>query len=225
MKSKRAVYCLLIVAAAVAIALARPREAPVIVTEVANPLNTRIGVLQIKSAALEQAVATLREKSGVNIVVDWQGLQNVIRKDRLVEVELHDVTLLTALKVLMGHTSARDFAAHSPRIGYAALPGVVRVYDSTDAANEPTFVRVYDVRDLLSREYLGREPLPAGINDPEPDMLWLIILVSNQVGLFGNLYARPAPSFSGYAGRLVVVHTMTGHAEVEEILRELRRVK
>jgi len=242
---------LVLLAAAVVVALARPRAAPP--AEVEDPLDARVPVLKVDGLPLGRAVMSLHETTRANIVVKWDQLAaHGLTPDTAVDADVRDITLLSALRVVFEQRQRAAPNGGRGSLSYATRDGVVTIADAA-ADPPPLVVRVYDVRDLVSDEYFSRLPrrpwlgradaVPGGDADGLDDrMAVLVQLVARSgwnatggyniflspPGALATLPPRPrgpAPSISGFAGRLVIVDTPEAQRETETILRKLREAK
>jgi hypothetical protein len=134
--------------------------------EVPNSLNTVIDELKLNSASLERAVETLQQQTGANIVVNWNEFDATgIDRKQLVEVQLRNVTLLAALRVLFDHGRpgrGQHGEFRLPRYECEFNGGVVTVFNPSHRAPE-LLVRAYDVRDLLTDRFHAP---PVAVPDP-----------------------------------------------------------
>lgn len=233
---------LVLLAAGIVFALARPRPPGVAGAALApDPLDSNVPDVHLKDVPLSEAVDTLARLTRTNIRVNWDQLAAFgYRPGTAVELDLHDVTLLAALRVLF----ERDETPDRPTLAYDADGGVISI---ADAEKTPArlVVRVYDVRDLVSDEYFGRPPRPAdgGVGVPAEDRVGnLAAAVRRYIGqpepggqsggLFGSsgrAWPVPAgsgalanPNVRGWGGRLIVVDSMAAQREVQLLLMRLR---
>jgi hypothetical protein len=246
-----------VVLGALGIMLLRPAggvrpPAPERITDAELALDRPVGEVDFEDTPLDQALATLAQKSGTPIVVDWAGLSGVgLTPGQRVTLRARAIPLADALdRLLQPFTTSPDRP-----ITYSAETGNVVIGTPERVAAHP-IARIYDVRDLLRPEKVpdwkppvtsagyvsgggfGGGPIGNGPRAATP------AAVPVTRGLFGrgppappyqrrldslrflleNTVAPPSQtsSIDEFAGRLVVVHTWPVQRRVRAILHLLR---
>jgi hypothetical protein len=218
------------------------------VTEAELALERPVGEVDFENTPLEQAVATLTQKTGTPIVVDWADLEpKGLKGTQPVTLRARGVPLDEVLdRILLQLKASPD----GP-VTWSAETGKVVVGRAERVASN-LIVRMYDVRDLLGPEtppnapttlpasavpnlcWFGKGPPPATVTgttptDYERRARSLSTLLQSEVD--SESWDRPAligsratPSISGFSGRLVVAQTAPAHRQVRGVLRMLRDV-
>ena len=99
-------------------------------------LEKRVSI-NFTKAPLPDVVEFLRQVLDVNIVLDEEALWGRDPRDVLVTLRLRRVRARTILKFLMRKIDMK----------YAVIDGVIFI---SDEISEPTYLRIYDVRDLVA---------------------------------------------------------------------------
>ncbi|HWE97017.1 MAG TPA: hypothetical protein VG269_23850 [Tepidisphaeraceae bacterium] len=214
--------------AIIAVKLAVPRRMSAPLREkniVEQKLMERIPELKLKGMAVDEAVKELGKIAGVNIVVKWEFPQDNRPRHRIVDVDLHDISLLAALHCIVGEDM------HCNAEGEVVMVGPPWSFYSADMT-----VRVYDVRDLISDEYWGsKSPQADAVPVEEARSHAIVRAVKDYTNIENwvqsGLSTRAGPSSGGQAtatacaGRLIVLQTTDGHLKVEKLLELLRKNK
>jgi hypothetical protein len=218
------------------------------VTEAELALDRPVGEVDFENTPLEQAVATLTQKTGTPIVVDWADLEpKGLKGTQPVTLRARGIPLDDVLDRILRPLNAFPDGP----ITYSAETGKV-VIGTAERMASNLIVRMYDVRDLLGPEtppnppttlpasaapnvcWFGKGPPPATVTattptDYERRLRSLSTLLQSEVK--SESWDRPAtsgsratPSISCFGGRLVVAQTAPAHRQVRAVLRTLRGV-
>jgi hypothetical protein len=209
--------------AIIAVRLAVPRRmsAPLREKNIAEQkLMERIPELKLKGMAVDEAVKELEKIAEVNIVVKWQFPQENRPRRRVVDVDLHDISLLAALHCIVGEDM------HCNAEGEVIMVGPPWSFYPADMT-----VRVYDVRDLISDQYWGSKSQQTDAVHVEEARSHAIVRAVKDYTNIENwvqsgLSTRASPSggqATACAGRLIVLQTTDGHLKVEKLLELLRQ--
>jgi hypothetical protein len=238
---------------ALSIMLLRPAggvrpPAPERITEAELALDRPVGELDFDNTPLEQAIATLEQRSGTPIVVDWADLEpKGLKRTQPVTLRAREIPLGEALdRILQPLDTFPDGS-----VTYSAETGKVVVGTAERVASN-LIVRIYDVRDLLGPEtppnppttlpasavpnlcWFGKGPQPTTVTgttptDYERRARSLSTLLQSEVD--SESWDRPAgngtrdmPSISAFGGRLIVAQNAPAHRQVRRLLRTLRDV-
>jgi hypothetical protein len=160
--------------------------------------------LKIDDGTLLDVVRSLRDSVGINIAVDSPAIeQEGIRTDHKVSVHLEDVTLRSALKIIL---TPLNLAAH--------IQDEVLMITSLPRAKGIRTVIAYKVGDLISQDEDGTKNFD--------DLISLITTVIEpnswqEVGGAGSIAANE-PSMS-----LVIRQPRATHGEIQQLLSALRK--
>lgn len=224
---------LVLLMAGLVLLLARPRpvEPPLGSPNVPSPLDAPVAELRLRDTALEQAVAELQRRAKMPLLVKWDQLQAAgRRRDTHVNADLHDVTLLAALRVLFEQHEPPDASGWPAEVQYEAVGGVVIVFDPR-REDAQTVVRIYDVRDLVENADRDRYGSSNGWSRSPAerfrDFAYMIEIAANHGTLVGGPSRRTTrPSFvTGWGGRLIVADTPEVQQKVQLVLRQFRETK
>lgn len=112
----------------------------------------KIVTFKADNAALDQAVAFVRDTAGVNIAVNWPALELVgIDHDSLVTMSLTRVPAGQFLELMLDQVSADAF--DDDKAGYRIDNGIVKISTLRDLRAD-TFTRVYNIRWLFEKPVL-----------------------------------------------------------------------
>ncbi|MDP6543681.1 MAG: hypothetical protein QGH60_06775 [Phycisphaerae bacterium] len=119
---------------------------------VKKQLDTRVSKLDFEEMELSQVFQFLRDVSGANIHVKWRALAlESIEPKTTVSVQMSNVTFRKALEaILKGVASDGEPGIGETGLDYSIDDGVITVSTKSDFKNE-TVVRVYDIRDMVTR--------------------------------------------------------------------------
>ena len=107
-------------------------------------LGTRLRRVEYEDTSLAEVLEDLRDRSGVNIVANWQSLADMgIDKTEPISLELHNASAGTVLKLMLSNLSARW-----GRVSYVVQDGVVVIASAADLA-KIIDTRVYDVSHMM----------------------------------------------------------------------------
>ena len=162
---------------------------------------------------LQSVVDFIREVSGVNIVVDWNTLEQagIDRTATTVTLTLADVTCEKMLKEVLATTGG----AMAP-LGFILDEGVLRI-STKENLDSHTALRVYDVEDLIADvDVTSRakklEDLRNVIQENINPKSWI-----ENGGTIGALQE--------FGGLLVITQTLENQRAVDDLLGDLRRAK
>ncbi|MDB5300767.1 MAG: hypothetical protein JWO87_2430 [Phycisphaerales bacterium] len=221
---------LLAVSAFIAVRLAiPPRAAPVAVPApgaAEAALEADIDSLEFNATPAEEAVKVIEQKTGIHVVVDWDGLANryAVSRQAPVIASLRKVKVADALHViLLPHDLDAPLASVS-------VGDTITISAAEDVPGYQVSVRVYDVRDLLTDDYWGMKSPESEAAAMQNDRLRALVpLVSTYVHgdrqdiRTGNGPVQDFP-VTAFAGKLIVKQTTGGHRRVEQLLAWLRRM-
>lgn len=165
----------------------------------------------------EEAVATVRTLSGVNLVLDPS-----VRGGAPVTLRLKDVRVRTVLRLILTDRKLTLVQRDGVWVIAPIQEGdvVVKVYDVRDLTASLTnfkgpFMDLTPSGDPLAGAILRLEPETTA---PRTDADALLELIENSTG-GGDWSANPRASLSVVNGMLVVSQTARVHGEVSELLR------
>jgi hypothetical protein len=165
--------CAMGISAAALVRSYLPRRAIAVSQQPGINLNDRIAGLKFKHVPLRGALEALGREAGVNIVVNWKGLQDLgVTEGQPVNLDLHDASVLGAVEAVL------DQASPQVELGYHLDHDVIHV-DGAGArppATNDQIARIYDVQDLID--------LP----DPPP------VAQTRSSGLMPNTRPGPTPA-------------------------------
>ncbi|MFO0837709.1 MAG: hypothetical protein U1D55_04220 [Phycisphaerae bacterium] len=117
-------------------------------------LAQRVTEITFTDAPLEQVIDWLRELAQINVMPRWEVLANVgIKRDTPVSLSAKNMRLSQILWLVMHEASAGEV-----RLAYRA-GGNLLILSTAEDLDRETFVRVYDVMDLLVRVPRFRGPI------------------------------------------------------------------
>jgi hypothetical protein len=177
--------------------------------------------VEVRGMRLDKFLSYLADAAGVNVFVEWRALESAgIDAGVPVTLDLRNVPASAALERALAEVGGGNV-----RLAYEIDEGVVRVSTADELAKH-TWVRVYDVRDLLESEVLHRRSLAVTgqATSGEPDA------VDNLCRLLQEFIDptswRDAGGSAGavrpFGGRLIVTQTLENHEQVAELLAALR---
>ena len=103
--------------------------------------------LPFKDNDLTTAIDLIRQKTQLNIVVNWAALEAAgIEQDMPIRVPLTNVPAIQALKLVLAQASANLI---DEQLDFTISEGIVNISTEADLTRE-TLVTVYDIRDLLA---------------------------------------------------------------------------
>ena len=121
---------------------------------VRKKLQQQINRVGFDEVQLSDALAFLRDTSGLNIHVKWLALTLVgVDKTTPVQVDLRNVTVEKALRTILDDASGS--ASEESRLQYRLEEGVLTISTRQDL-NQKTVSRIYDVRDLVAPQPVPR---------------------------------------------------------------------
>ena len=110
-------------------------------------LQMTVPQLAFSGTKLEDVIQFLRDVTKASIHVKWRALEGVgVMKDTPIDTKLKEVTLETALRILLDDVSGD--AGKEDRLSYVLKDGVLAISTNADL-NKETYVISYDIRDLL----------------------------------------------------------------------------
>jgi hypothetical protein len=182
-----------------------------------------VGVLIGRSTAPRVSPAAMTRQRQIDAGLDRIEAAGVDRKTP-VTLRLSQVSLRSALR-----ETAELAGGGTVRVGwYVGSDGIIRFTTEEQLATQAE-MRIYDVRDLIRADFdlparISADPFfPAGSPTYLNSMDRLILLLTETVepvswrdngGVVGNIRA--------FAGRLIVVQSAAAHAQIAELLDQLR---
>ena len=113
--------------------------------EVLASLETRRIPASFASAPLEDVIEFIAAVGNLNVDVDWDSLANIgVNRDTEVTLNLRPVPMRVVLNRVLEKVSPDEFS----RAGWAVTDGVL-VVASDEALRRNTFIRIYDIQDLI----------------------------------------------------------------------------
>ncbi|MCG3125313.1 MAG: hypothetical protein CHACPFDD_00131 [Phycisphaerae bacterium] len=110
-------------------------------------LERRVARVQFEDATLEEAFAWVAEKCRVNLVVKWDKLDEAgVSREQKISFSARHVDVGRVLWLILNQAADKDV-----KLAYRADPEMVVVSTDEDLGGEMV-TRVYDVRDVVSRE-------------------------------------------------------------------------
>ena len=195
--------------------------------------------VDFKGQALGDVIDFLRDASGVDVLVDWRGLEAVgIARDSPVDLRLNEPTSFDHILDLVLRTGTNGLAAHH------LDRGVIMIIPGEQRANTMV-TRAYDVADLttLPGEHVmvvpgaaGHDPAAAaapppgfrgapGVRYPQQDanqLAQLRSLIMQTVEPSTWVEAGGAGSIGAFGTKLIVKNSEPVHREIAELLAMLR---
>jgi hypothetical protein len=205
-----------------------PRVSPAAMTrqrQIDAGLDRIVPAVNFNKTPLDQAIDFLRKQTQSNISVNWRALEAAgVDRKTPVTLRLSQVSLRSALR-----ETAELAGGGTVRVGwYVGSDGIIRFTTEEQLATQAE-MRIYDVRDLIRADFdlparISADPFfPAGSPTYLNSMDRLILLLTETVepvswrdngGVVGNIRA--------FAGRLIVVQSAAAHAQIAELLDQLR---
>jgi general secretion pathway protein D len=109
-------------------------------------LNRRVPEIMFEEQPLEQVMEFIADWTEMNVVVNWQVLEDVgLERDKPITVKVRDVLLSQVLWLIMREAGGTDL-----KLAYRAS-GNVLVLSTEEDLGQEMLVKVYDVSDLLIR--------------------------------------------------------------------------
>lgn len=202
---------------------------PAQVSQAERELGRNVRQIDLNEVPFDRAVADVRKLTMAKIEVDDKALADA-GLDRTAPVTMHgsDVPLEQILERLIGH------GANGTQLAYGVRDGRIIITTEEKLAREP-FVRIYDVRDVLSSSMLVPDPDGDRVQDsppppPPPPGLdeksraqALIRLIEDTIAVDSWSANGGSVGAMGYCGgRLVVAQTWTNHRLLAKLLDQLR---
>lgn len=120
-----------------------------IVDQTERALDRIVEDVNLDNVRLVDFMAYLAKESGVNVTADWNGLEaEGVKKESPVTVKLKHVPLRAVFRTVL-----RDLTNLNDGLTYRAKDNVIRIGPGGGPQSE-TFVRVYDVQDLLASQWI-----------------------------------------------------------------------
>jgi hypothetical protein len=177
---------------------------------------------------LADALDYLANRSGLNVVPQWNRIQSV-DKDSIVTLHLRHVRWSAALSAVLAVVSRNDEQLH-----WDANDGIVFVATEEVFADKTLKTRTYDIGGLLSPDMTPREFWPLFNPSPTtgPSMVSMHVwsvdelqqLITNSIdprtwqvngGSFGLIY--------NWGDQMVITTTEENHCRIAELLGQLHR--
>lgn len=220
-----AVAAVLLAAASVASAWGRsrpPAGAEPMLTDADSRLARAVETFPDRPMSFEAFVAELHNRTGTDVVVDWNALQ-AAGVDRNTTVDLDNVDGDSGAEILS--SVAAWMQAHGGGIGYTTAGNTVLITSARELARRAV-LRVYDVRDLVAKDLpvgVGHVANDGGRGDPQDERChelvalagqWTRELTAGRAGYRG--------SYRCFDGWLVAVQDDTVHRQLRQWLKWLR---
>ncbi len=198
--------------------------------EIVNRLATQLVTVDFKDVTFEEAIAFIRDTSGLNIVIDAEASSQVAEGQSRVTLKVKDVILKSVLRLML---DPRDLTG-------VFKEGVLVIMPKGKAVSSMT-IQMYDVRDMfmLIADFPGpvvelvtpNNDVMTGIQvtfEPPREVLintdLLTELVRTCTG--GDSWEEnPNASLSMANGMLVVAQSRRVHQEIRRFLQLLRQFK
>jgi len=178
--------------------------------------------VRLPAMPLDELVQALQDLTHANIVVDWHSLKNsgVNVRLNIGPLELRDLLLSKMLQTVLDIVNDDNSNRFTKQYHVRAVPtvnGAILVTASPFEASE-VFVRVYDVRDLVSGPAI--QPFDAAARDRLDGMIDLLTktIPFNSAWEGGGQVSW----IRELDGRLIVRQSLDGHRQVEQMLQEFR---
>jgi hypothetical protein len=199
--------------------------------QVDEALAQVLPVVRMRGIRLEDAIDQLRERTGVNLFVDWNQLRSgeTPPQELSINIDVRGVSLADALTLVL--RSAGDLSGAGDWIEWGIEGGVV-VLTNRDRVVRP--IRVYDVRDIIDADVGRRVALdgPPATVPAENERRAKVAREEVVKQLEALLMAAVAPDswiglhadspLNEFGGRLVIVQTWENHRRLEALLDSLR---
>ncbi len=187
-------------------------------------LDRPVGDLLLKGVKIDTAMQTLRDRTGANIVVQWEDLGCIgtkIDRQTTVNISLFDASLHTALQTML--RSVDD------ELDFGITDGGTIVI--TARGHAPRTLFIHDIRDMAPQLQM-LPPAAAGIaGGIVPVNLFPMSTVSaEQEDLVANVGSSlSTPMRRGWdecvlAGRWLVIQTPENHRQLRQILHQMRAI-
>jgi hypothetical protein len=205
-------------------------------------LDRLVDEVDFRQTSFKDAIETLRSKSGTNIVVRWQTLDQA-------GVEPTASTTLRLTRLPVGRVLSLLCDDVSTQAGVAldwSVDGETVIVTTADENGRYTQIRMYDVRDLIESHYAYR--VQTGWKPAPPERAASLLGAVSSAGVAGDpraeavetlthlVYENVAPdawrdaggtigSIREIDGRFVITATPAMHEEVVRLLELLRKGK
>ncbi len=169
-------------------------------------LDKSLPAVNFTQVSFEDAIDFFRDVTGANIYVNWRALQAAgINRDAQVNMKVRNVSLRKVLSLLLSEVSTNNAG-----LSYQLDDGVIMISTVEDLGKR-TFIRVYDVRDLLDPKQV----------DKKGTILMNLIM--------GSIVPESWVEFGGKSGtckflnaHLIITKTRINHEAIENLLSQLR---
>jgi len=180
-------------------------------------LGRSIPEVKFDGVAFADAIDMLRDLTGLNIYVKWKALEQAgVDRNAPVTLKLKDVTAERAMQFLL------DDVSMNGGVDMTIDDGTVIVTHSADMGNY-TYLRTYDVTDLLARDGEVRADENGNALAQEDRASSLLQVVQRTVapGTWRDS-GGSVGAVALFGNKLVVTHVEKRQREVEALLQELR---
>jgi hypothetical protein len=173
-------------------------------------LKTNLDHVDFDHVKLADALKSLVDRSGMNLVVGWDAMDKAgISRDAMVSVNLKNVALSAALDAVLFTVDPKHQSC------WNVQAGVIEV-TSVDAPNtQHLFVRLYDVERLIKHgestpvlDDARMDELKKCITDNVATTTW-----KDNGGDIGSISSSPV------SGTMVIIQTAQAHEQIESLLR------
>ena len=226
-------------------------DEPVENREVLANLESRRIPASFASAPLEDVLEFIAAVGNLNVDVDWDSLANIgVNRDTEITLNLRPVPMRVVLNRVLEKVSPDEFS----RAGWAVTDGVL-VVASDEALRRNTFIRIYDIQDLifeipnytevpqLDLDAVLQQGGGGGgggggrgvfqVNDQNDIELTDADRITNIINLIQtNVDYEGWQDNGGTTGRiqqlngnLIITNTARNHREVANLLRQLREIR
>jgi hypothetical protein len=218
-------FAAVLLAGVVAVLVAGLRDTPVRRALVAPPapaeqaLERILPEVWLEDVSFEEAVARLKEVGGVEIFVDWPGLDKAgVVRTVPVTIRRRNGTLAEALTLVLDQAAE---TARSGRLGFSPQGDLVRVASERSLGLRAMQVRCYDVRDLVAAQgAAGLRLVESGKPTNPPAAIVRLMLDTVAPHTWRD---KGGPGVvQAYVDRLVILQTWENHRRVQNLLAVLR---
>lgn len=198
--------------------------------EVVSKLNTMKTSLDFTEAEMSDVIEFMQQLSGINFVIDQRVYKDMRAEDLKVTIQVKEVPLKTALRLIL---NLRGLTAEYRDGALLVMP--------KKALEEETYLKMYDVRDLMFHIHdfpapeisLKTDPGESGVSaafTSEPvtkfeDPNFIVDLIKQNCG--ADTWERVEGCSIGIAagGVLLVNQSKSVHKEIERLINLLRMYK
>jgi hypothetical protein len=167
-------------------------------------LERKIPSMKFNDVRLIEAIDFLRDVSGANIHVNWRAIEKAgIERDTLLHIQVTDVTLAKALKLVLG-----DASTDAVELKWVVDEGVIEIAPAETFEQQLSII-FSDVRDLTDAK-------------DDDKARKLIDLICETVAPATWVQNGGQSSIRCFDGTLVIIQTQENHDAVAHVLKRLR---